>query len=168
MTDQTQWAEDFSKISKTPPEPGTVLSTMDDLPVKLTVELQKGASPFIFGRAYVSDLFGESIGWFLQGKENDSYHGYKCVLLPRARTDLIQKIGLGDMQDDAEESAIYVKSLKIIRYSHSGSSILCEVHEYLEEKEADLEPVNIPCEALDPPEGDLLEGLCENPDPDQS
>lgn len=144
--DQAQWAEDFARVSSTPPEPGTILKTLDGSPVKLSVELQEGASPFIFGRAYVPDLFNRELGWYLQGADNNTFRGYKCVLLPRARAELIQKIGLGVQNpDDTSENIILVESLKIIRYSHSKSSILCEVNEYLEE-EVDQE---IP--ELDPP-----------------
>jgi hypothetical protein len=136
---QAEWAEEYTKITKNPPELGTVLRTLDGTPVRLTAELKKGLSPFIFGRAFVPDLFGEQLGWYLQSADNESYHGWKCVLLPRARGELIKKVGLGEMQENEEESIILVKSLKIIRYSHSGNSILCEVAEYLDEETTEVE-----------------------------
>jgi len=138
----TEWAADYARISSTQPEVGTILSTFDGSPAKLTIEVKKGASPFIFGRAYVPDLFGEELGWFLQDEENDSHHGFKCVLLPRARTQLIQKTGLGDIVDNT--SYVLVKSLKIIKYSYSGNSILCEVHEYVDAPEEDAPEEDAP------------------------
>jgi hypothetical protein len=130
--DNQQWAANYTKISETPPAEGTILRAQDDAPVKLTVELKDGASPFIFGRAFVPDLFGTELGWYLQGADSKSYHGWKCVLLPNARTKLIKRVGLGTEIDG--EIIILVKSLKVIRQSHSGHSLLCEVHEYLEDE----------------------------------
>jgi len=132
----TDWAADYAKISSTPPGIGTILTTFDGTPARLSIELKKGDPPFIFGRASVPDLFGIKLGWFLQGEGNDQHHGYKCILLPRTRTTLIQRLGLGNIVDN--ESFVLVKSLEVIRYSQSKDSILCEVHEYLEEPEEEV------------------------------
>ena len=49
--------------------------------------------------------------------------------MPRARTELIRKFGVG-------VEIIEVASLKVVRLSKSGKSLLCEVHEYCPEEEA--------------------------------
>lgn len=132
-SDQEKWAENYKQVSENPPEVGTVLTTLSGEPVKLTAELKKGSPPFIFGRALVPDLFGEELGWYLRDADDRSYHGWRAVLLPRARVALIQKLGLGELNSDGSESVILVKSLRLIRYSNSKNSMLCEVHEYCEE-----------------------------------
>lgn len=133
-SEQAQWAAKYKEVSENPPKVGVILSTFSKLPVKLTAELKQGAPPFIFARATVPDLFGESLGWYLRDVDDRSYHGWRAVLLPRARSEIIQKIGLGEINADGTESVILVKSLRLIRYSSSGQSMLCEVHAYCDDK----------------------------------
>lgn len=135
--EQTQWAAKYKEVSENPPKVGVILSTFSKRPVKLTAELKQGAPPFIFARATVPDLFGESLGWYLRDVDDRSYHGWRAVLLPRARSEIIQKIGLGEINADSTESVILVKSLRLIRYSSSGQSMLCEVHAYCDDKITD-------------------------------
>lgn len=138
--EQEQWAAKYKEVSEKPPEIGAILTTFSGDPVKLTAELKVGAPPFIFGRVHVPDLFGEPLGWYLRDANDRSYHGWRTVLLPRARVTLIQKLGLGELNSDGSESVILVKSLRVVRYSNSKQSILCEVHEYCEEKAEIVEP----------------------------
>ena len=133
--DKHKWAKDFKETLENSPEVGAILTTLSDKPAKLTAELKEGAPPFVFGRAYVPGLLGEPLGWYLRDADDNSYHGYRCVLLPRARTEIIRKIGLGELNADESESVLLVKSLKVVRYSNSRNSILCEVHEYWAEEE---------------------------------
>ena len=133
-SDQSKWAANFKETLENPPEIGAILTAYADAPAKLTVELKQGASPFIFARAYVPDLLGVPLGWHIRSADDKSYHGWRSVLLPRARAEVIQKIGLGELNADGTEGALVIKSLKVVRYSNSGASILCEVHEYWPEE----------------------------------
>lgn len=134
MTDSLQiWSEKYDLLIQNPPKEGDILTSMDGSPVVLAVELKEKFPPFVYGRAYVPETVGDTLGWFLQSAESAGFHGWKCILMPRARTELIQKCGL-------QNEVVEVKSLKVIRYSTSGKAILCEVHEYLpEEKEEEEE-----------------------------
>lgn len=119
----SNWSAQYNETLEKPPEPGAILVTLDGSPVRLTVEIKDGSPPFIYGRMYVPEIVGIKLGWYLQNEKVDTFHGWKCILMPRARGDLIKKIGLdGDM--------VLVKSLRMIRKSQSGKSYLCEVHEY--------------------------------------
>lgn len=118
-----EWSEQYNAIVESPPIDGTILTTVDGSPAKLTVELIDGAAPFIYGRIYVPEIVGIELGWFLQGVDMETYHGWKCILMPRARAELIKKVGLnGD--------TVTVKSLRLVRKSKSGKSYLCEVKDY--------------------------------------
>ena len=118
-----EWSERYCEITENPPIEGSILKTIDGSPAKLIVELVDGSAPFIYGRIYVPEIVGIELGWFLQGAEMDTFHGWKCILMPRARAELIKKVGLnGD--------TVMVKSLRLIRQSRSGSSYLCEVEAY--------------------------------------
>lgn len=139
----TEWAKSFKDTSENPPVAGAILTTLSGLPVKLTAELKQGQSPFVFARAYTSDIYGCSLGWYLRDSDDKSYHGWRAVLLPRARADLIKTIGLGELQANGVESIIFVKSLRLIRYSHSNNSMLCEIHEYCTPEEI---PNELPCD----------------------
>ena len=135
MTDESAiqlWGEEFDELIKNPPKLGDVLTSMDGSPVVLAIELKDKSPPFVYGKAYVSEIVGDPLGWFLQSAESVGFHGWKCILMSRARAQLIQKCGL--LSEVAE-----VKSLKVIRYSASKKSILCEVHEYLPEEKVEEE-----------------------------
>ncbi len=118
-----EWSEQYNEITENPPADGTILQTVDGGPARLTVEIVDGSPPFIYGRIYVPEIVGVKLGWFLQGMDTESYHGWKCILMPRARAELIKKIGL-------DGDTVTVKSLRLVRTSKSGKSYLCEVKDY--------------------------------------
>lgn len=117
-----EWVEKYQKTIDTPPEPGDILRAVEG-DALLTVEIKEGSPPFIYGRAFVPEILSVPVKWYLQAEDSHSFHGWKCILMPRARAALIQKCGL-------HEEAMAVKSLRVIRHSQSGKSLLCEVHEY--------------------------------------
>ena len=122
-----EWSKDYDHHINNPPKDGDILTTPSvDSKVALVVELKEDSPPFIFGRAYVPEIVGHPLGWFLQSDTEENFHGWMCIILPRARTELIRKFGL-------QTPVIYVKSLKIVRESRSGRALLCEVHEYGDE-----------------------------------
>jgi len=124
-----EWSRDYDSYINNPPKEGDILTTPSaDTLVALVVELQDGKPPFINGRAYVPEIAGAPLGWFLQSDPEESFHGWMCILLPRARTDLIRKYGL-------QNQTIVVKSLRMVRESQSGKALLCEVHEYASEED---------------------------------
>ena len=127
MSDLQNWSDQYNEVVNNPPKEGDVLTTLSDELAKLNVELVEGSPPFIYGRAYVPEIIGSEIKWCLQSENVESYHGWKCILMPRARGELIRKCGLkGDI--------VMVKSLRVVRLSQSGKSLLCEVEEYGDEE----------------------------------
>lgn len=117
------WSEDYDALIKHPPKEGDILGSMDDSKVILVVELKDGSPPFIYGCVFVPEIVGQPLGWYMQSVDSLGMHGFKCILMPRARTELIRREGLkGDI--------IEVTSLKVVRHSQSGKSLLCEVEEY--------------------------------------
>ncbi len=121
------WIEEYEAVQKCPPKEGDILKPAEGKAV-LVVELAEGSPPFIYGRVYVPETVGCVVGWFLQSSESQGFHGWKCILMPRARTELIRKFGVG-------AEVIEVAALKVVRLSQSGKSLLCEVHEYCPEEE---------------------------------
>ncbi len=138
------WSKDYDEHVNNPPKEGDILTTpSSDTMVALVVELKEDNPPFIYGRAYVPEIVGHSLGWFLQSDTEENFHGWMCIILPRARTELIRKFGL-------QNRTIYVKSLKMVRKSQSGQALLCEIHEYGLVAKAEPEVValhNVPVEA---------------------
>lgn len=117
------WSAEYDRLIQNPPGEGDILESADDSKVVLVIELKDNSPPFVYGRAYVPEIVGAKLGWFLQSAESQGFHGWKCILMPRARTELIQRCGL-------QAEVVEVKSLKVVRLSKSGKSLLCEVHEY--------------------------------------
>jgi hypothetical protein len=110
-----------------PPEKGYILQTMDGSPVALNVQLESRKPPFIFGRAYLSEILDHNLGWYARGVDDDKIVGWKCVLMTQARRAVVQRCG-----DQLAEGKISVKSLKVVRPSESGMALLCEVHEFVQ------------------------------------
>lgn len=119
-----KWSNEYDSLINNPPKEGAILTTLEaDAKVLLAVDLQEGSPPFIFGRAFVPEIVGAQVGWFAQSTASHNFHGWKCIMMPRARTELIRRFGL---KNDTME----VASLRVIRMSKSGKSLLCEVNEY--------------------------------------
>ena len=134
MCELQNWSEQYNQVIDNPPKEGDVLSTLNGEPAKLNIELVEGSPPFIYGRAYVPEIVGSEIAWCLQSETIESYHGWKCILMPRARGELIRKCGLtGD--------TVIVKSLRVVRPSQSGKSLLCEIGEYCDIETENVEDV---------------------------
>lgn len=121
----SEWSDQYQANLDNPPEDGSILRTLDGTPARLDIEVSEGKPPFVYGRVYVPCIVGEPVGWFLQSVESKAAHGWKCILLPKAREDCLKRCGV-------KNSIIPVKSLRVVRKSKSGSSLLCEVHEYEE------------------------------------
>lgn len=122
MSENQKWADDLKHFLDNPPAQGTVLKAYGDVDAKLEVVLTEGKQPFIYGKAYVPCVVGSGLGWYLQGVDQETAHGWKCILMPKARQELIQAKGLN-------EEGMAVKALRVIRYSDSKKSMLCEIAE---------------------------------------
>lgn len=113
----------YQDVVNNPPKNGDVLTTIDGSPAILTVQVEEGKPPFIYGRAYVSEILDSSLGWYLYGEGDNHTTGWKCVLMTKARREVLKKCEVVD-------NVIKIKSLKVVRPSESGSSLLCEIEEY--------------------------------------
>ena len=117
------WNEQYDELIKNPPKAGDILVSVDDSKVILAIDTVEGSAPFIRGCAFVSEIVGSKLGWFLQSVDSVGFHGFKCILMPRARTELIRRLGL-------KNEVVEVTSLRVVKLSQSGKSLLCEVAEY--------------------------------------
>ena len=115
-----EWVDKYNEALDTPPVAGVILTSENGEPVKLVVEMQEGQPPFVYGRAHVPEIVQENVGWFLKDADTGGYYGWKCILLPRARAELLKKC-------EIVEETVSVQSLRVIRQSKSGKSLLCEV-----------------------------------------
>lgn len=117
------WSQEYDELNNNPPKEGDILETMDDSKAILLVELEEGKQPFIYGCVFVPVVVGAKLGWFLQSRDGQGFHGFKCILMPRARAELIRREGL-------KNEVIEVTSLRVVRPSQTGKSLLCEVEKY--------------------------------------
>jgi hypothetical protein len=124
-----RWGDEYQSYLDNPPKQGDVLEAFGGEPALLEVEVKEGAAPFIYGRAYVPEIVGAELGWYLRSDAQATSYGWKCVLLPKAREDAIRRLGL-------REKTLYVKSLRVVRPSKTGKSLLCEVAEFLPDPNA--------------------------------
>ena len=120
----SEWHEEYDAAINNPPKDGDILIAREGLAV-LKIELNTGKPPFIYGKVSVPEIVGVTPKWYLQG-ESDKFHGWKCIILPRARAELSKKFGLS-------KEIMLVESLRVIKYSVSKKSLLCEVHRYGDE-----------------------------------
>lgn len=119
-----QWGGEYQKHLNQPPQPGIILRACGEGEMaRIDIDTEPGKQPFLYGRAYVPCVVGQPLGWFLQTTENTSAYGWKCILLPKAREEAIRRRGLN-------EPVMTIYSLKVVRQSQSGQSLLCEVAEF--------------------------------------
>lgn len=121
------WEEKYDAMLENPPKAGDILTTQEGR-VILTVICTDGKPPFIFGTVNVPEIVGSNVGWFMQSENDETFHGWKCIIMPRARKELSKKYGVSSEK-------MFVASLRVIRLSQSGQSLLCEVHKYAETEE---------------------------------
>lgn len=119
---------EYQDIVSNPPKAGDVLTTLDGSPALLTVHVEDNKPPFIFGRAFVNEILGTSLGWYLRGVDDEKNIGWKCVLMTKARREVVKRCDL--------DGVVAVKSLRVVRPSESGKALLCEVAEFLPEGES--------------------------------
>jgi hypothetical protein len=127
--DLTEWKQGYQSYLDNPPAEGSILRAYGGQMARLNVEVVEGKPPFVYGRAYVPSIAGAELGWFLQAVDAEQGHGWKCILLPKAREECLRRKGI-------TEDVIQVKALKVVRYSQTKNSILCEVAEYGDEEAA--------------------------------
>jgi hypothetical protein len=123
MSNHEDWAVEYEKLMSNPPAPGAILKAYGDSMARLNIELVADKPPFVYGLAFVPCIVGKPLGWFLQAIDSEGAHGWKCILLPKAREEAIRKLGL-------KTKVVPVKSLRVIRMSNSKNSLLCEINEY--------------------------------------
>lgn len=118
------WKQNYQTTTENPPAVNAILKGYGNELARLTLELAEGKPPFIYGRAHVPAIVGQAIdGWVLQHLDTKSNFGWKCVLLPKAREEVLRRF-------PNMPSIIPVKALRVVRYSRTGNSILCEVAEW--------------------------------------
>lgn len=136
MSETTQnnllWHEEYDLAIQNPPKEGDILVAQEGLAL-LKVELNEGKPPFIYGKVNVPEIVGVTPKWYLQGEHDEKFHGWRCIILPRARSELAKKFTLSS-------ETMLVESLRVIRPSVSRKSLLCEVHRYGDENQPEPQP----------------------------
>ena len=141
----SEWHEDYDLAINNPPKEGDILVAREGLAL-LKIELNEGNPPFIYGKVNVPEIVGTTPKWYLQGEnDGDKFRGWRCIILPRARTELAKKFGLGS-------ETMLVESLRVIRPSQSKKSLLCEIHRFGDEPKSISPSVSLECEG--PEEGE--------------
>jgi hypothetical protein len=125
LSSLADWSEKYQKVLDTPPDTGDILTPIEGNAI-LIVEAQEGKPPFIYGKAYVPEIPDVEPRWYLQSTDQRTQHGWKVILMAKARAGLIKRIGLSG-------GTVTVKSLRIVKQSQSGKSLLAEVAEYCDE-----------------------------------
>lgn len=133
------WAKEYDQYKDYKFQAGEILTTFDGSPARLTIDLNEGKQPFIYGVVYLPQIVGQALGWYLHEYESDSFFGMKCILVAAARDKVLHKLGVGLLKHK-------VKSLKVIRYSNTGKSLLCEIHEWWPEETVEEPVVETPVE----------------------
>lgn len=117
-----QWANEYGKFIETPPGPGDILTAPGGEMARLDVEAVEGQEPFIYARAFVPTVIGCQLGWYLQPMSADKASGWKCILTPKSRDRIIKERGLG-------RKRVPVKSLRVVKKSTSGKSLIVEIED---------------------------------------
>ena len=104
----------------------------DGRPVRLNIDLKKGSQPFIYAQAYIPDTVGGKLGWFAHSVDIKQPFGWKVVLTPQSRQDVLIRLGMKDL-------IVPVKSLRILSMSRTGGCLIAKVEEYLADDDYEIE-----------------------------
>ena len=118
--DTGEWRKKFDEVSKNKPIEGHILTALDGQKIKLTLEFHEGSQPLIFTRIYVPQSVGVEPKWVAQGENENMNFGWKGLLRPKSRDDVIKKFG---MQNDF----VLVKEVIVTKRSETGKSLQLEV-----------------------------------------
>lgn len=118
-----EWAEEYDLLIKNPPMDGDYLRTEDGSRIRLKIELVQGQLPFVYTHVYIPEIVGSKLGWFARGETDTDESGWKTILLPRACSAAIKRLGVS-------KSIIYVRELRVVRPSPSNKSLLVEITEW--------------------------------------
>jgi len=118
-----EWSKEYDTLIKTPPANGDYLVTCDGSKVKLDVIKVLHKSPFISTRAYVPEIIGQPLGWFVTGENEIRTHGWRVILGTKSRDECIRRFGITPNQ-------IFVRRLRVLRISFDGQSIVAEVSDW--------------------------------------
>lgn len=123
-----EWCDEYTELAAHPPEDGDFLYARDSngIPqmIKLEVELIVGRTPFIFTRANLPQEVGSKLEWYGQGiNDLPNYSGWKVVIADRSKAEVIRRFTLA-------LTVIPVKSIRILRQSKTGKSLIGEVVQF--------------------------------------
>lgn len=119
-----EWQQRYKDTVNQKPETGTVIRTLDGEPLRINIEMTVGRTPFLYTLLYVPCVVGCELGWYARSIKDTTIHGWKAILMPRARDVIINNPGI-----PADRSWVGVQSVKIVRASQQGKSLLVEIHE---------------------------------------
>lgn len=119
------WHTRYKAVINNKPSPSTILRSMDGKPVRINIELTSGRTPFLYALLYVPTVVESEIGWFARSIEDRSIHGWKAILMPRARDVIINHPDI-----PADRKWVGVEAIKVIRESQCGKSLLVEIQNY--------------------------------------
>lgn len=143
------WGERYDEALANLPEAGQILETSDGTFARLDVETAVGSQPFVYGRVFVPNTVTDGeVKWSLQSYDSNATFGWKCILLPNAREEVLKKLG-------ARHSKLAIKSLRVVRHSHTKMSLLCEVAEYADVDQVELQPIDADFEVINNWVGEL-------------
>jgi hypothetical protein len=121
------WRIQYEELSKNPPQEGDFLYADDacgkEKLTRLIIECQPGKQPFIYAKVFIPDIVGEKLGWYTQPMGSESHHGLTCILMPKARNEVITKFGI-------TRDEVGVKGLRVLKASETKRSLLVEVSDW--------------------------------------
>lgn len=115
------------------PKPGTILSGLKGLPVRIHCQLARGSDTEIFAYAtlvpLLEDLTTDRQRWYLRDYASTDLAGTKVILTQKSRDQLINEFASHPVLEDCD--VLPVKSLRIIRLAASKLSMEAEIAEML-------------------------------------
>lgn len=118
-----QWLDEYEEFMKQDPPHGLLISTYEGEPVRINCELKPGSMPFLSAKIYVPKMTCSPIAWFAHGLSSRADFGWRAVLVPQAREEVIRKHIIRD-------NIAPVGALKVHGKSASGKCILVSIAQW--------------------------------------
>lgn len=128
---EDEWRQAYQEVLDNTPQRGDVLRAADYMEkpdeanpnrgkVALNIDCTNGSNPFVYARLYIG---GTPPDWYLYGPENTSFYGWKVVLHPKSRDEVVRRFGV-------MSNTVFVRGLTIVSHAVSGKSLIAQVSEW--------------------------------------
>lgn len=115
------WLLEYTDFINEDPRQGTIITTHTGEPVLIRCSMPPGQMPFFSAKIYVPKMACSPVDWFAHGVSSQSDFGWRAILVPPAREEIIRRKAV------LQNQTALVRALRVAGVSNSRKSVLVSV-----------------------------------------